>query len=197
MNELLAVIAAGALIPAISLIVKKLIVDRIFEGRESEISIRGKDGKEFKLLLDSGASSEELRDIFESEIEFEAEVKKNLERFIRSHEKYDLKLSNGKQVDFLLFSNGRRIGIEAKSNADRFKAKWISSYFKESSGIDELIMILDSKIPENFLNEVKTYDKNMKVKFISSPRGKELSKSIGNVLETELGLNKSLHRTSR
>ncbi|SFP80191.1 hypothetical protein [Pseudomonas borbori] len=197
MDELLALITAGALIPAISLLVKKLIIDNAFKALENEISIKDKDGKEFKFVVNSNATSNEIRDIFESELKFESSVKKSLENFINTHKKNNLHLSHGKNLDFLLRHNDRRIGIEAKSNANKFKAKWILNYFKENNEIDELIMIIDSKIPETLLKEVNNFDKGKKIKFISSPGGRGLSKSINNVLEADLGINKTLHRTSR
>lgn len=197
MDELLTIIVAGSLIPAISFLVKRFVVDRAFSVLENEISIKDKDGKVFKFIVNSDTSSEEVKNIFESELQFEADVKRSIDNFIRSHNKYEFILSHGKNLDFLLLHNDRKIGIEAKSNANRFKAKWISSYFEENKDIDELIMIIDSKIPEDFLKEVEKFGKNKKVKFISSPRGKGLSTSLKNVLEADLGLNKALQRTSR
>jgi hypothetical protein len=197
MEELLTLIAAGSLIPVISFIVKKLIVDKAFEFMKDEISIKDKNGKEIKFIASTGISNEEIKIIFESELKFEAEVQKSINKFIHVHNKFDLKLSHGKYIDFLLSYDDKKIGIEAKSNVARFKAKWISDYFKENSEIDELIMIIDSRIPESFLKEVDRFDYSKKVKFISSPRGKGLAKSISNVLEADLGLKKALQRTSR
>ncbi|MNE49903.1 hypothetical protein D3C80_1444530 [compost metagenome] len=82
------------------------------------------------------------------------------------------------------------IGIEAKSNADIFKAKWISDYFKESDDIDELIMIVNSKIPAEYIDEVKKLNDGKKVIFISAPRGKEMYRLLNNVLVIGLGINK-------
>lgn len=197
MEELLTLIAAGSLIPAISFLVKKIIIDKAFEVMENEISIKDKNGKVLKFIASSNISNEDVKIIFESELNFEAEVKKNINKFIHEHKKHNFELSYGKYIDFLLSYDDKKIGIEAKSNASRFKAKWISDYFKENIEIDELIMILDSKIPDSFLKEVDNLDSSKKVKFISSPRGKGLAKSISNVLEADLGLNKALHRTSR
>lgn len=194
MEELFTLIAAGALIPTISLLVKKLIVDRAFEILENEISIKDKNGKELKFIANS---NEDVKAIFESELNFEKEVKKNINKFIHAHKKYDFELSNGKYIDFLLSYGDKNIGIEAKSNINRFKAKWISDYFKENIEIDELVIILDSKVPESFLKEIENFDYRKKIKFISSPRGKGLSQSINNVLEADLGLNKALQRTNR
>jgi hypothetical protein len=192
MEELLTLIAAGSLIPAISIIIKKYIIDKVFEVSKNEITIKDKVGKEFKILIDAKDSDTEIKKIFETEIKFESEVQKILNKFIYNHKKLKLQLSSGNNLDFLLDFNDRIIGIEAKTHAEHFKAKWISNYFKENSEIDELIMIIDSKIPQSFLQEVSGFQKNQKVKFISSPRSKDLSKSINNLLEADLGINKIL-----
>lgn len=194
MEEILTLFAAGVLIPAISFLVKEFIVDKAFNALKNEISIKDKNGKVIKFIANY---NEDVKTIFETELNFEAEVKKNIDKFISSHKKHNFELSQGKYIDFLLSYRGKQIGIEAKSNADRFKAKWISDYFKENIEIDELIMIIDSKIPDGLLKEVDRLDNKKRIKFISSPRGKGLSRSINNVLEADLGLNKALQRTSR
>lgn len=194
MEELLTLIAAGAMIPAISILVKKLIVDKAFDVLDHEISIKDKNGKELKFVANS---NEDVKAIFEAELNFEAEVKRNINKFIHTHKNLNFELSNGKYIDFLLSYGNKNIGIEAKSNADRFRAKWISEYFKENIEIDELIMVVDSKVPQSLLTEVDRLSGSKKVKFISSPRGKGLSNSMNNVLETDFGLNKALKRTNR
>jgi len=194
MEELLTLISAGALIPGISLLVKKFIVEKAFKALDNEMSIKDKNGKEFKFIANS---NEDVKAIFESELNFESEVKKKINKFIYAHKKYDFELSSGKYIDFLLCYGDKKIGIEAKSDINRFRAKWISDYFKENVEIDELVMILDSRVPESFLKEIEDLDYRKKIKFISSPRGKGLSQSINNVLEADLGLNKALQRTSR
>ncbi|MBV7439698.1 hypothetical protein [Aeromonas sp. sif2416] len=188
MDELSTLIIAGSLIPAISFLVKKFIVDKIFSGLENEISIKDVNGKIIKFTVNTNTSNEEIRDIFESELQFEETVERNLNDFIRSHSKHKIQLSHGKNIDFLLHYNNKKIGIEAKANANRFKAKWISNYFKENKDIDELIIIINSKIPHDFIKEINNNDR---IKFISSPKGKGLSKSINNVLEADLKLNKT------
>jgi hypothetical protein len=194
MEELLTIIAAGSLIPAVSFLFKTLIVDKVFDALENDISIKDKDGKELRFIANS---SDDIKAIFESELSFGKDVEKCINKFIRIHKEYSFELSSGKYIDFLLLCDDKRIGIEAKSNANRFRAKWISDYFKENIEIDELIMILDSKIPGSLIEEVESRGLGKKVKFISSPKGKGLSELINNVLEADLGLNKALQRTSR
>ncbi|MNG66275.1 hypothetical protein D3C81_1120500 [compost metagenome] len=190
MEELTSLLLAGALIPTIAIIVRKLIVDKVFEKLGNEILVKDKNGKELKFITNSSISSKYVRDVFESELNFEAEVKKNIHKFIGSHSRLGFKLSSGKNIDFILSRGDKMIGIEAKSNADIFKAKWISDYFKESDDIDELIMIVNSKIPAEYIDEVKKLNDGKKVIFISAPRGKEMYRLLNNVLVIGLGINK-------
>lgn len=194
MNEIFSLIAAGTLIPAISVTIKIIVIDGLLNRVKREISITDAVGKEFKIVMNATASNDDLRKAFESEVRFESEVKRHLDSFIRTHKNYDLQLSSGNKLDFLLECNSKRIGIEAKANPKQFKAKWIYEYFENNNDIDELIMIIDSKVPESFLLETSKNEIHKKIKFISSPRGKGLSKSIENVLWTELNIKNELEK---
>jgi hypothetical protein len=200
MEELLALIAAGSLIPAIAFLSKKLIIEKILEHTKKEILITDQNGKKSKYLVEFNMPSEEINKIFEKEIKFEKQVKSSLDKYISQHRKMKLKISEEKTFDFLISFENKRIGVEAKASASNFKANWISDYFSKDSNAEKLIMIFDSKIPESLTEKIMHSEYKNKVKFISSPRGKGLNETIENVLNSELGepkLNKALQRTSR
>lgn len=190
MDDFLSLLLMGSIIPTLAFVVKKVIIEKAISTLWNEFSIKSENGKELKFIAKIDISSNEIKKIIESELSFETEVKKHLSHFITSHKKLDLELSHGKYVDFIMSYGDRIIGIEAKSNAERFNAKWISEYFKENDGINDLIMIVDSKIPMKIINEVKQFDSDKRIRLISSPKGKDLSKLIDNVLTTDLGLKK-------
>lgn len=200
MEELLALIAAGSLIPAIAFFSKKLIIEKILDHAKKEISITNQKGKKTKYLVEFNVTGEEISKIFEKELKFEEQVKSSLNKYISQHKNMNLKISEAKTFDFLIAFDNKKIGVEAKASTENFKAKWISDYFSKDSNAEKLIMIFESKIPESLTNEIRDSKYKNKVKLVSSPRGKGLSETIENVLNSELGeskLNKALQRTSR
>ncbi|EJD6084789.1 TPA: hypothetical protein KEY91_002714 [Proteus mirabilis] len=190
MDELISLFLAGAMIPTIAILVKKFLVDRAFKKIQSEILVKNKDGKKLKFFTTLNVTDEEVKKIFESELNFEINVKKNIDKFIAAHKNLNFELSNGKYVDFILSYADKVIAIEAKSNANLFKAEWISDYFKENADVDELIMIINSKIPKEFIEEKNKLSNGKKISFIAAPREKELNKLLTNVLVNGLGLKK-------
>ena len=187
MDDILSIILFGSIVPAVSYLIKILVIDNVFNYTKNEILLKSKEGKEFRYIVGLNESNEDIRKLFEDELKFEKLVEKNLYRFIKSHNLVDYHLTEGKRLDFLLSVNDRKIGIEAKSNVEHFKTKWVSSYFKENNDIDELIMIVNSKIPNDFMDEINKAE-GSKVKFISSSNNRGLTKSINNILELDLGL---------
>jgi len=190
MDEFSSLLLIGSIIPALAFFIKKIIIDKTLNTLANEFSIKSENGKELKFIAKSDISGSEIKKIVESEMNFETEVKKHLSHFITSNKKLNLELSHGKYVDFIVTQGDKIIGIEAKSNAERFKAKWISDYFKENNEISELILIIDSKIPNEIITEIEGCNSAGKIKLISSPNGKNLYKLINNVLSIDLGLKK-------
>lgn len=200
MEELLALIAAGSLIPAIAFFSKKFIIEKLLDHLKKEVLITDKNGKKTKYVVEFKTNDEEISRIFDKEIEFEKQVKNSLRKYISHHKKMNLKISEEKIFDFLISFEDQKIGIEAKSSAENFNASWISDYFAKGSNAEKLIMIFDSKIPESLTKKISGSKYENKVKLISSPRGKGLSERIESVLNGEFGepkLNKALQRTSR
>ncbi|HBC6188920.1 TPA: hypothetical protein KEW13_001847, partial [Proteus mirabilis] len=81
MDELISLFLAGAMIPTIAILVKKFLVDRAFKKIQSEILVKNKDGKKLKFFTTLNVTDEEVKKIFESELNFEINVKKNIDKF--------------------------------------------------------------------------------------------------------------------
>ncbi|MFV8570243.1 hypothetical protein ACNQ6O_03440 [Marinobacter sp. SBS5] len=200
MEDFLTLLAAGSLISAAAFITKNLVSEKLLNFVNKEISISDKRGKKTKFFVKFNTPDEEVFKLLDRELEFEKKVKNALNKYIRSHKEIDLNLSEESTFDFLVSSEDKKIGFEAKSSINSFKAEWIRDYFNENSEISELIMVVESEVPDNIFNEIKHSELGGKVKFVSSPQGTNLNQSIENILNSELPklqLNKSLLRTSR
>lgn len=196
MDDMIVVLAAGALIPLIAIFVKSIVIDRFFERTMKELILKSSDGKIKKFMVKANASESEVKEILDSELYYEEMVKKSINKYINSHKKFNLSLHEGKHIDFLLENQDSKIGIEAKASIENFKSDWLKNYFEENKAIDELIFIANSKISESLIKEMNNLQKDYRLKFISSPNGKNLNKTIENVLDTEFN-NKGLNKASK
>lgn len=187
MEEVLSLIIAGVLIPSIAFLSKKIIIEKLLHKSKVGMIIKGENGREIKYLVESKTTGEQLRKIYESELKFEEQVKKSLKKYIELNRSLNLVLNEEKLVDYLIEYNDKKIGVEAKLNTKNFKAKWISDYFSNNSDTDEIIIIFRTKVSEEFKSEINKSQYKDRVKLISSPKGKGLTKLIENILNTEFG----------
>ncbi|ENC9835243.1 hypothetical protein ABLG28_001498 [Vibrio fluvialis] len=190
MDSLLAALAAGSLIPTIAFVIKKLLVDQIFKNLSKEIKIESSNGKSRNYLVGADVDEKEILRIIESEFDFESVVEKSLNQYIKKNKKNNLKINNDYFADFIVENEGKKIAIEAKSNFDNFKANWAKKYINESSDINELIFVVNSKISEQIRKDIEREIGNSKVKFISSPNGRKLNQSLENLLNNEFKIKK-------
>lgn len=195
MEDFLTLLAAGSLISATAFITKNLVSEKLLKFLNKEISISDERGKKTKFFVKFNTPDEDVYKLLEKELEFERKVKSALNKYIRSHKEIDLNLSDENTFDFLVSFDDKKIGFEAKSSINSFKAEWIKDYFTKNSEISELIMVLESEIPNNIFNEIKRSELGEKVKFVSSTEGANLNQSIETILNSEipkLQLNKNL-----
>ncbi|MCS0082271.1 hypothetical protein NDJ28_07465 [Vibrio alginolyticus] len=190
MDSLIAALAAGSLIPAIALLLKKLIVDQVFKNITKEIKIESRNGKSRNYLVNADVDEKEILRIIESEIDFELMVEKSLNNYIKNNKKNSVKINSDYFADFIVENNGKKIAIEAKSNFDNFKANWAKKYINDSSDINELIFVVNSKISDQIRKDIEREIGNSKVKFISSPNGRKLNQSLENLLNNEFKIKK-------
>lgn len=189
MDDIIAAISAGALIPLVAIFFKKFILDLFFARNRKELFLKSDDGKVMKFMMDLDSSEVDLKNILESELVYEDKVRRSIYRYMKNNKELGLNLREGKHVDFLLEGSGAKIGIEAKSSIDNFNAEWLKDYFETNSSIDELIFVANSKITEPLLKEVESMPKKYKLKFISSPNGRNLNNTLENVLDFEFHKN--------
>ncbi len=195
MEDFLTLLAAGSLISATAFITKNLVSEKLLKFLNKEISISDERGKKTKFIVKFNTPDEDVYKLLEKELEFEKKVKNSLNKYIRNHKEIDLNLSEENTFDFLVSFDDKKIGFEAKSSIKSFKTEWIKDYFAKNSDISELIMVLESDIPNNIFNEIKRSELGEKVKFVSSPMGANLNQSIETILNSEipkLQLNKNL-----
>lgn len=190
MDSLIAALAAGSLIPAIAFLLKKLIVDQVFKNITKEIKIESRNGKSRNYLVNADVDEKEILRIIESEIDFELMVEKSLNNYIKNNKKNSVKINSDYFADFIVENNGKKIAIEAKSNFDNFKANWAKKYINDSSDINELIFVVNSKISDQIRKDIEREIGNSKVKFISSPNGRKLNQSLENLLNNEFKIKK-------
>jgi hypothetical protein len=200
MEDLLTLLAVGSLISVVTFVARLLVTEKLLKYIHKEVAVADKFGKTTKFFVRFNTPDEDIYKLLDREIDFEGKVKKSLAKYINSHKELNLKLSEENTFDFLLSVNNKKIGLETKSSINSFKPEWIWDYFTKNSDISELIMILDEKVPESLIQEIRRNELGGKVKLVSSPRGKNLSQSLENILNSEipkLELDKAVQRTSR
>lgn len=190
MDEMILAIIAGSLIPAIALITKKLVIDKVFNNINREIEIKTSSGKTRNYIINGKADEKIIIQLLESEINFELVVEKYIKNYINKSKHKDLSLSDGSHVDFILEINGKKVAVEAKENLDHFKANWAKNYLSDNKDINDIIFIVNSKISTKVMNNIENAIGSRNVKFISSPDGRGLNESLKNLLNTELKISR-------
>ncbi|MDP4530506.1 hypothetical protein Q9252_00045 [Marinobacter salarius] len=199
MEDLLTLLAAGSLISAAAFITRNLVSEKLLRFINKEVSIVDKEGKKTKFIVKFNTPDEDIYKLLDRELEFEGKVKNSLTNYINKHKEIDMNLSEENTFDFLISFDNTKIAFEAKSSIESLKTKWIEDYFIENNEISELIMVLETEVPDNIMKEIRRSELGDKVKFISSLQGRDLSQSIENILNSEipkLQLNKTLQRTN-
>ncbi|RWX52744.1 hypothetical protein [Photobacterium chitinilyticum] len=190
MDSLIAVLAAGSLIPTIAIIIKKLVIDQVFKNINKEIKIESSSGKSRNYLVNADIDEREIMRIIESEIDFEMVVRKSLNKYINKNRKQKLTVLDDYNADFIVEMDGKKVAVEAKSNLDNFKAIWAKHYIDGNENINELILVVNSKISEQIRLDIEDAIGDSRVKFISSPNGRRLNESLENLLNTEFKIKK-------
>lgn len=191
MEGLIASLLAGAIIPAIAILIKKCVIDQAFKKYNREIIIESSTGKSRKYLFSGDIDEREILKAINSEIVFENLVRRSIENYIKKHDGDNLKIINDLSADFVLEKEGKKIAIEAKSDLNNFKANWAKDYLDVNSDINEVLIVVNSIISDEIKAGIEREIGGSRAKFIVSPNGRKLNQSLENHFNTEFNFKKA------
>lgn len=186
MVETLISALVGALVPTIAYIIKRTFIDKKFSEKDREVIINDSKGVSSNIIINGEISVDKIKDHLNEIYNLEKELKKALDFYKKSNSKIVYK--NNKFVDYIVEHEGKIIGIEAKTSKNIPSKSYLENLKKEHPEIDDLIYVFNSKVPQEYLSK---YQNNNKIKFISSPNGKQLKEKITNILNSEFRVDKA------
>lgn len=181
MDNFIIGISFGVLIASISPLLKTLVA-RIFKNKEKEMVVKESTGKETIITVKSNATPETIRESYVNYLNFE----RNIENALKAYQNInnDFKFYPGVKVDFIGEYGNKRIAIEAKTNTKNLH-EMIAKYWESEPNINELILVVNSKVPQTFIEKNKHLSFANAVKFISAPEVDNLQQSLSNALDKE------------
>ncbi|MFJ1521465.1 hypothetical protein ACG59Z_16530, partial [Acinetobacter sp. ABJ_C1_1] len=83
---------------------------------------------------------------------FEDSIYKLLKKELSEYSNIIIKY--GKNVDFIIEYNGKRLAVECKSSLNHLNNKQINEYFNDEKNINNLIVVSESDIKENMKDDL-------------------------------------------
>ncbi len=175
MEELSSIILAGAIIPMIALVIKKIFIDTAFKNSKKELIIKNENGKTSILTLKTNNFEQEISNYLKNQKDIESEVQKTINKIINENKKLNLKFSKDSKYDFSLENNDIKIFIDVISNL-KDKDSLIQSYKKTFKNNNEKLILINKN--NNHKYKVDSDKLNNELSFISFSNKKNLNLSL-------------------
>jgi hypothetical protein len=155
MDELTSIILAGSIIPVIAMLIKKLLIENLFNNSKKELIIKSENGRESSLTVNAHDIEKELSEYLKSKKELEKEVQKTLLKIINDNK--DLKLHYEKRLnkyDFSIANDDVEIFIDMISSLKNKKSIINEHKKKDISKNNKFILISQNNKIKKALDEV-------------------------------------------
>ncbi|MDV5097289.1 hypothetical protein RYH74_08305 [Pseudomonas sp. LSJ-87] len=175
MEELIITTAVAVLIPVIGALLKKVVGKAAV--KNMQLTIKDINGKEQKIEYSGELDLDVVQRLVEKEYELEAKVENILKRYKKQNKNFHY--TKNHSVDFLLRFSNHVVGLEVKRNNSLPSKKYFNSVKESHPELEQLLFLFDSEVPQRYLH---AYENDSFVKFISSPREKNLSEKLTSYL---------------
>jgi hypothetical protein len=186
MDEFTSVILAGSIIPVIAVLIKKLLIDNLFNNSRKEVIIKSENGKTSNFTVSTHDIEKEISEYLKSMKELEKEVQKTLLKIV--NENKDLNLHYEKRLnkyDFSIANDDIKIFIDMTSNLKNKKSIINEHKKNDINKNNKFILISQNNKIKKELDEI---DENLS--FISFSNKKNLNELLEMEIKQKLMPNK-------